>query len=477
MIRRTAKTIVLAAIVLSSLVVMGRDVFALDRTEKAASSYLHGIIEWEILNFPSKWVHRVITATPWTSVSMEEKQDKFDEFFELGEEIGRLNVEGARMSASQDEAALEIRQSVQAEIAGLRERQGSIRSDVEEYIESQLSSVVKEEGLSFILGMIWPPTDVRLEDTPKVLITSPRDEIERRRDVLLRSAINVEEREALEDRILEEQDLSALVSDIGGIATYPAIIPTTGSKRGTLEIAAHEWLHHYFFFRPLGQHFWDNSQMASLNETAANLAGEELGTLVCMRIVGDADQCTPPEARDRGEIDSRSFDFAREMRETRLEVDRLLADGMVEEAEEYMEERRRLFVENGYLIRKLNQAYFAFHGTYADTPASVSPIGSQLEEMRSLLPSVGEFVRVISGMSSYDQFLSTLDELRAESNTAGASSGQERATAGSAYSLSSFAGTSSCASGLCPSFGSAPLTKLNRTLLIASRTSLLADLR
>jgi hypothetical protein len=39
--------------------------------------------------------------------------------------------------------------------------------------------------------------------------------------------------------------------------------------------------------------------------------------------------------------------------------------GKVELAEEFMEERRQFFWKKGYHIRKLNQAYFAFHGAYA----------------------------------------------------------------------------------------------------------------
>ena len=45
---------------------------------------------------------------------------------------------------------------------------------------------------------------------------------------------------------------------------------------------------------------------------------------------------------------------------TRLEVDRLLAEGKINEAESYMESRRIFFWENGYLIRRLNQAILLF---------------------------------------------------------------------------------------------------------------------
>ena len=78
-----------------------------------------------------------------------------------------------------------------------------------------------------------------------------------------------------------------------------------------------------------------------------------------------------------------------------------------------MEERRLVFVEQGYAIRKLNQAYFAFYGTYADLPASISPIGGQVERFRELVPDLGEFIRAVSRISSYEQFLDMLAELEA----------------------------------------------------------------
>ncbi|MFC1916656.1 hypothetical protein ACFLX1_00775 [Chloroflexota bacterium] len=42
-----------------------------------------------------------------------------------------------------------------------------------------------------------------------------------------------------------------------------------------------------------------------------------------------------------------------------------------------MEQKRQYLAEMSYHIRKLNQAYFAFHGTYADKPAFISPIGHE----------------------------------------------------------------------------------------------------
>lgn len=65
-----------------------------------------------------------------------------------------------------------------------------------------------------------------------------------------------------------------------------------------------------------------------------------------------------------------------------------------------MEARRQTFVENGYRLRLLNQAYFAFHGSYATGPAATDPIGPKLERLRELSPNLSEFLRVASSITS-----------------------------------------------------------------------------
>ena len=114
------------------------------------------------------------------------------------------------------------------------------------------------------------------------------------------------------------------------------------------------------------------------------MEGEALPPSPCLSPDGDCAAPLPaPESglHDRDE----HFGFNEEMRETRLRVDELLANGKVGEAEAYMEERRLFFVENGYPIRRLNQAYFAFQGTYAENAASSSPIAGQLNRFRGLI--------------------------------------------------------------------------------------------
>ena len=46
-------------------------------------------------------------------------------------------------------------------------------------------------------------------------------------------------------------------------------------------------------------------------------------------------------------------------------------------------------------IRKINQAYFAFYGTYADSPQSSNPVGPKIEKVWELTRDVGLFLRIM----------------------------------------------------------------------------------
>ena len=103
------------------------------------------------------------------------------------------------------------------------------------------------------------------------------------------------------------------------------------------------------------------------------------------------------------------FCFNEEMRKTRLKADALLEEGEIEKAENYLEKQRQIFVNNGYSIRKLNQAFFAFHGTYSDSPTSISPINDQLLHIRKGSSSLGDFIRKIEVISDHKQLLELLE--------------------------------------------------------------------
>jgi hypothetical protein len=239
---------------------------------------------------------------------------------------------------------------------------------------------------------------IEFEDPPAVLVESPRSEITRQSERLLQGGLPIERVEQLEERAERDGATSALVVRIGGIAMYPAIIPNARDYRSALHTIAHEWLHHYLYFTPLGRSYFDGGDVRTLNETVANIAGRELGDMVYERYPL-ATASTAPAPRDGAQLRA-AVDFTAEMRALRREVDALLADGEIREAEQRMEEKRRYLAENGYYIRRLNQAYFAFYGSYADGPASIDPIGPKLTELRERSGDVVAFLRTARELTS-----------------------------------------------------------------------------
>ncbi|MCZ6788382.1 MAG: hypothetical protein O7D33_00290 [Chloroflexi bacterium] len=402
LMRRLLASYLLLLIFLSAT---GSDVLRISPVEEISVRYRFNLVGWEVANFPAKWLRELQDVVfPFTRQDGTELEDIL-EYFSLGDEANRLQAQINEAAAAGD-ATTELERQLQE----VQRRRDSLRSDVERLLEAELSAALREEGIpSRIGGLIFPPVDFVLDRPPRVLSVSPRDRILLTEDIFLVPDMSVEEQEALEERISQEQEVSALVDSLGGLSTYPSFITPT-DLRSTLSIAAHEWLHHYLFFRPLGQNMHRDDDIRTLNETTANVFGDELGDRIYTRITGEE----LPE-RIRGteeECREPRFCFDREMRRTRLRVEELLDQGEILKAEAYMEERRQLFVENGYHIRKINQAYFARRGAYADDPASISPIFDQLTELRGLSDSLARFIHTVSGVSGYNGFNELLTELR-----------------------------------------------------------------
>jgi hypothetical protein len=183
------------------------------------------------------------------------------------------------------------------------------------------------------------------------------------------------------------------------------MIPNTSDLPLVLEEVSHEWAHQYLFFHPLGQAYWDGPEMITVNETVADLIGRELGTALHERffageLASSSQDVSAAGAGGRTAVLPPPFDFNAVMRETRLMADSLLAKGKLDEAERYMEKQRVRLAEKGYFIRKLNQAYFAFHGNYAEGPGSVSPIGKYVRAIRKDSLSLKAFLQRASGYST-----------------------------------------------------------------------------
>jgi hypothetical protein len=183
-----------------------------------------------------------------------------------------------------------------------------------------------------------------------------------------------------------------------------------------IRVVIHEWTHNYLFFYPLGQHYADSQELISMNETVASMVEDELSLELARiyypeiyerRMAEKAIEQSPvvqPVHEDE-------FSFNANMRKTRIRVEELLAAGQIEEAETYMEQQRRKLVEMGYYVRKLNQAYFAFYGSYAagkGWAAQTNPIGEQMQALRDRSTSLRAFLETVSRMSSHQDLLDEL---------------------------------------------------------------------
>ena len=375
--------------------------------------HLFSFIEYELSNAPDKWAHRLSELWPGGERSREERLALLDEYLvtvrrahKEEERIeGLLNAGGGVIGAGSGKGPA-VSTEYLDELSAHRDR---LRPVAEETLEAELSAALLELGFGLPMGLIWPPVDVRLDSPPALLVTSPRDEMRLLGATALEPGLRAFERDELEREIEAEHGVSALIVNLAGIGTYPALVRDDNTLRSVAIIAVHEWLHNHWFFRPLGWNYAASADMTTLNETAADLAGREIGDMAFARMGGDLSES--PSRYLRGEANPQFTAF---MRETRLHAEDLLSEGRVEEAERYMRERRWRLRLGGYGIRKLNQAYFAFHGQYAESAGSVSPIGAEVRELRELLPDVGAFSRAVSGVSSYAEFLELLERLRGD---------------------------------------------------------------
>ena len=375
----------------------------------ATSPYEFRLVQWELANLPDKWWHQLAGALPWASRDDPEPGQLLREFTALSQELRLAEADLERLTATGNRP--EAQAETQERINGLRRQLDAASPRAQAVLESAIDSILKREGLHSPLGAVFPPVDLVFTGAPLVLVVSPRDRIERQHSALLDTRMKVAEMESLEAQLLREQDVAALVLRAGGVASYPSMVNASGDLSNVVTTAAHEWLHQYWIFRPLGMNYFDNTTMTTLNETAADVAGDELGSMVYEAITGEPTAVTRHQEHEATHDHAETFNFFPEMRETRLRVDQLLEAEQIEEAEAYMEERRKVFVENGYLLRKLNQAYFAFHGSYGTSPASVSPIQDQIARVRAHASSVGEFVRTMSQFGTYEDFEEYVSEL------------------------------------------------------------------
>jgi hypothetical protein len=300
----------------------------------------------------------------------------------------------------------EASSGLQEELGSLEKQQRLLAPLAESVLQEQISAILADLGLT-TGGQPIPPVLFHISPLPYDLIISPRNKIQQDAAISLVPNLSVYQQSNLETKVDTNLNVSSLVVPVGGIGSYPTMVMRTTALDWLSDTIAHEWTHNWLTLRPLGLNYETSPELRTMNETTASISGHEISVLVLKKYYPEltAEFGIQPVSLPLN-TETTDFNFNNEMHITRVYVDELLAQGKINDAEAYMEQRRLFFWQNGYAIRKLNQAYFAFYGAYADTPggaAGEDPVGPAVRALRAQSSSLTTFLKTISQMDSFKQ--------------------------------------------------------------------------
>ena len=326
---------------------------------------------------------------------------------------GRFDRIGLALLGARPRPTDADRSAAAAYFAAGRSERAPFAPGVETAIERAVSTVLRREALDRPApwtadgALLFPPVSFAFTSPPEVLIVSRRDRIGVVQSDLLRPGIVEGDAERLESDV-DALGYSSLVTPIGGLATFPTMVLDTDRPLDAAIAVTHEWVHSYLFFTPLGLRYWSSQDARAINETTAEMVSRELGPRA-VRELGLESWPAAAAARLPSTQPS-TLQFRAMMRETRIRLDAFLRDGEIDDGEAYLRERRLDFLAAGFQIRKLNQAYFAFYGSYGDAAAGVNPIPRQLGWLRAASGSPGEFLRRVGQLTGAEDLARAVGE-------------------------------------------------------------------
>ena len=397
----------IACLLLAAWALLGRGTLdAGDVTWTRINSELTGW-GWDLVGWEAAAIGAKVAAgltQPAQALDDGERAAAVRDYMARSQAINDLEWQINRLAAASGGAITPEIASAQSAIDRLRHDQHLRQPAVEQIIEGQVGQELAAAGLG-IGPMVAPPVLFTFSEAPRKLIVSPRQRIDTAYWAMLDPELPADAREAIEGAIYANEDMSAYITHIGGLGAFPTLVIDDSALAWSLSTVAHEWVHNYLTFFPLGINYGQSAELTILNETVADIVGDAIGAAV---VAQHYPELAPPPApvitspAAAGEPAAAAppvFDFGREMRHTREVVDLFLRYGRGADAEQYMEIRRLIFVENGYNVRKLNQAYFAFHGNYGTGAAASSPIGPDLLRLRELSPDLRTFLETVRGFT------------------------------------------------------------------------------
>ena len=327
-------------------------------------------------------------------------------------ELRRLRAQRDDLFARDARAELP---GVEAKIDARAASFASTRRATEGTIAGQIDAVMRSAGLRSSLfsrgAGEWPLPFLRIEPEvffsyqplPLNLLVAPRDRIAIVGSVLVSPDMDADQIDALESR-MDALGVSSLVGPIGGLGSYPSMVPDTLTLRQGLDTVAHEWTHHYLALRPLGRAYFSSYDMRTVNETVADMVGQEIGRATWERYYAAGEPAAPvraPPAAAEAPAAPRP-DFGTEMRRIRAEVEKRLRGGDVEGAERYMAEQRDELARLGFHVRKLNTAYLSFFGAYS---GGANRFEAPLRALRKSSPDLATFLHRVEQLSTPKEVL------------------------------------------------------------------------
>ena len=246
---------------------------SLSRTvDDAIEGRRFSLTDFELESIFNKWLGEVGSFVSGRQDGGAEADRLLERYFALRDEIATVEAGPDSSSAADVEAS--------------RSERDRLENRAERILEERVAAALRAAGLTRALPlfgdqqMLWPPVDVELTRPPRLLTVSPRDEIRLVRDILLDPDLSPEAIEVIEQRIEADGQWSALVDSVGGVAAYPAIVRDSRGYESSVNTIAHEWVHHYLYFYPLGRAFFRGNEVRTINETVADIDAAEIDNLV-----------------------------------------------------------------------------------------------------------------------------------------------------------------------------------------------------
>ncbi len=239
---------------------------------------------------------------PAAGLSEEQATLMVREWLQLAQRAGQLAGQIERTYADPAVVDAEARQrpTQRQELAAIREQLDAESSTVEAILEQQLSAIVQAEGLT-TAGLVWPPARMRFSEPPQTAGgVAARSHPAAAFGGFAARPGQRRPQPPWKQTIAQGENLSAYATGIGGYGVYPTMVIDRYGLPWTAETIAHEWIHNYLAFRPLGWSFLDGGESVTINETVASIAGEELGRALLARDYPDLLPPPAPPVADAG---------------------------------------------------------------------------------------------------------------------------------------------------------------------------------